>query len=822
MAKLNVPKIEEKWQKRWEKAKLYETKDKVKGKKNFYHLVMFPYPSGDLHIGHWFNFAPADIYARFKRMQGLNVLSPIGFDAFGLPAENAAIKRNIHPAEWTFQNIETMRTQIKRMGPMYDWSREVVTCEPEYYRWTQWMFLQMFKADLAKKRNTWANWCPSCKTVLANEQVIAGHCERCNTEVIQKQIAQWVFTITTYAKRLLDDLEGLDWPERTKIMQRNWIGRSEGSLIKFPLQTTNYKLQTIEVFTTRPDTIFGATYLVLAPEHELLKNKELRITNYAEVEAYINQALKKTPLQRQAEQKKKTGVEVRGIKAINPATNEKIPIWVADYVLAEYGTGAIMAVPAHDARDFAFANAFKLPIRQVILPFPKKNTPPSTKAVCEDPLLEAYDGEGILVNSKTFNGMSSQKAREEITRWLGKKHLAKKEINYRLRDWIVSRQRYWGAPIPIVECATCGLVPVPEEDLPVLLPELKDFRPADDGRSPLAKVKEFVNAPCPKCNAPSTRETDTMDTFVDSSWYFLRYADPKNKKEPFNKLKVKSWLPVDIYIGGAEHTVLHLLYSRFFIKVLHDLNYIEFSEPFTKLRHQGTILGPDGQKMSKSRGNVIAPDPLIKQYGADVVRMYLAFLGPYDQGGPWNPEGINGIVRFLEKISRIILNVTKNKKLKIKDQGSEKLLHKTIKKVTEDLEELKFNTAISSLMLLVNEMQKNASQLSAVNCQLLVLLLAPFAPYLAEELWFKLGHKTSIHLESFPSYDEALIQEKNVTLIIQVNGKLRGKIDIVAGLSQEEVKKRALGEEKISPWTKGKSIKKTIFIPDKLINFVTS
>ncbi len=822
MAKLDLPKIEKKWQRRWEKANLYKTKDKVKRRKNFYHLVMFPYPSGDLHIGHWYNFAPADTYARFKRMQGFNVLSPIGFDAFGLPAENAAIKRNIHPADWTFQNIETMRVQLKSMGPMYDWSRELITCNPDYYKWTQWMFLQMFKAGKAQKRKTWANWCPSCKTVLANEQVVEGRCERCNTEVLQRQIDQWVFTITDYAQRLLDDLDILDWPDRTKTMQKNWIGRSSGAQIVFPLHYSSQiyadftqkkaekiqrnsasvlrdsaTLMQIKVFTTRPDTIFGATYLVLAPEHPILRNQESGIRNYEEVQEYIKQSLKKTPLQRQAEQKQKTGVEIQGIKAINPATNKEIPIWVADYVLGEYGTGAIMAVPAHDERDFEFAKTFGLPIIEVIA---------SQKGNQE----EAYTGEGILANSGKFTGMKSQEAIPLMAKEFGEP-----KVQYKLRDWIVSRQRYWGAPIPMVECPKCGLVPVPEKELPVLLPELKNFHPADDGRSPLAKVKEFVNTSCPKCKGPATRETDTMDTFVDSSWYYLRYTDPQNDKVFANKDKMKAWLPVDIYIGGAEHTVLHLLYSRFFTKALYDLKHIHFTEPFAKLRHQGIILGSDGQKMSKSRGNVIDPDPLVAEYGSDAVRMFLEFLGPYDQGGPWSPGAINGIARFLERASRFVLKGAG--KPATTDETTLRFVHKTIKKIIQDLEELKFNTAISALMVFVNTLHEGIYGKELY--ETFTKLLAPFAPHLSEELWAKLGHKTSVHKESFPSFDEALTQEGTITFIVQVNGKLRGKITAPMGLSQEEAVTLAKQDEAITHWIAGEP-KKIVFVPNKLINFV--
>lgn len=831
--KIDLPKIEKKWQKRWEKARLYDVKDNVKGKRNFYHLVMFPYPSGDLHIGHWYNFAPADMYARFTRMQGFNVLSPFGFDAFGLPAENAAIKRKLHPATWTSQNIKKMREQIKSMGTMYDWSREVITCEPEYYRWTQWMFLQLFKAGLAERKLIYANWCPSCKTVLANEQVIDGLCERCESEVIQKEIDQWVFLITRYAKRLLNDVEKLDWPEKTKRMQKNWIGESEGAMIKFKIQSAKGKatgqkpkVNEIEVFTTRADTLFGATYLVVAPENPIIKNLEYGILNIEEVQDYIKKSLKKNPIERQADQKEKTGVELKGIKAINPGTGKEIPIWMADYVLGAYGTGAIMAVPAHDERDFAFAKKFHLPILKVVQPKPLKTFVRNAEDIAigapQDLHIEndCYTGEGELINSGEFNGMDSQKARGKIVKWLERKDIARSYAQYKLRDWIVSRQRYWGCPIPIVYCASCGIVPLPEKDLPVLLPDIKNFEPTGTGKSPLAKSQAFVKTKCPQCKGEAERETDTMDTFVDSSWYFLRYADPSNKKTFASKEKMRQWLPVDIYIGGAEHSVLHLLYARFFTKALFDLGFLSFGEPFLKLRHQGTILGPDGQKMSKSRGNVIDPDELVLRYGADIVRCYLGFMGPYHQGGPWSPGAIHGIARFLDRVHRIILSKRKikNWKLENEDPITERVVHKTIKKVTEDLEELKFNTAISSLMVLVNAMQKKT--LPKRHYEILIKMMAPFAPHLSEELWAKLGHKTSVHKEHWPKADPHFLEEETLTLIVQVNGRLRGKVEGKRGMSEDEAKALALADNRVRRWLEGKTPKKVVFVKNRLINFV--
>ena len=719
--KHNHKKIEKKWQKIWENKGIYKIKDKVRGKKNFYHLVMFPYPSGNLHIGDWYNFAPADVFARFKKMNGFNVLSPIGFDAFGLPAENAAIKRGIHPKDWTYQNIKTMAKQLESMGNMYDWSRKIITADPQYYKWTQWMFLQLYKKGLVYRKKAPANWCPKCHTVLANEQVIDGKCERCDTQVVQREIEQWLFKITDYAERLLKDLDGLDWPEKTKIMQRNWIGKSEGSIIKFGVecQMLNIKCD-IEVFTTRLDTIFGCTYLVVAPEHSIIKNLESRVQNLGEVENYIKQAKKKSDLQRTDLAKEKTGVELKGIKAINPfsakgGNSEKIPVYVADYVLGHYGAGAVMAVPAHDERDFEFAQKYNLPIKESI----------SGGDVSKN----AFTQDGILTNSGQFIGMTSKKAREEMVKWLKENKFGDKKINYKLRDWLVSRQRYWGTPIPIVYCDKCGIIPVLEKDLPIKLPDIKNYLPTEKGKSPLAHSEKFINTKCPKCKGKAKRETDTMDTFVCSSWYYLRYADSKNNKKFADAKKIKNWLPVDMYIGGAEHSVLHLLYARFFTKVLYDLKYLNFKEPFSALRHQGIILGSDGQKMSKSKGNIIDPDGLVKQFGSDCVRMHLCFMGQYDQGGPWNPTGILGVKRFLDRVWELATN-NKRQATSVKKPNIERLFHQTIKKVTEDIEKFQFNTAISSLMILLNEMEKNESQLSVANCQLFVKLLSPFAPHL--------------------------------------------------------------------------------------------
>jgi len=801
MEKYNAGKIEKKWQKIWEKSGIYKVKDKVKGKKNFYHLVMFPYPSGDLHIGHWYNFAPADVYARLKKMKGFNILSPIGFDAFGLPAENAAIKNKIHPRTWTYKNIANMRRQLKSIGAIYDWSREIITADPDYYKWTQWMFLKMYEAGLAYKKKTLANWCPKDQAVLANEQVIDGRCWRHpDTLVIQKNVDQWMFKITDYAEDLIKSLEKLDWPARTKLMQKNWIGKSEGAIIKFKISNLKSQKSYIEVFTTRPDTLFGATYMVLSPDHPLVE--EITAKEQKEkVRHYVVNAHLKTELERTSLEKEKTGV-FTGSYATNPVNGEKIPIWISDYILMTYGTGAIMAVPAHDERDFEFAKKFNLPVIKVI----------------ED---------GLLINSGEFTGLESAEARKRIIGRLKNGKLGDFSTQYKIRDWIISRQRYWGVPIPIIYCKKCalrdpsrqGIVPVPDKNLPVKLPPLKNFKPVAGGKSPLARVKSFMNTKCPKCQGKATRETDTMDTFIDSSWYFLRYADSKNKKQFANKQKLNSWLPVNMYIGGAEHAVLHLLYSRFFVKALNDLGHLEFDEPFIALRHQGIILGIGGQKMSKSGGNVIDPDDLVEKYGADTIRIYLCFMGEYSQGGPWNPKGINGIKRFLDgiwnKISNIKYQISKSQS---ENEELRRLLHQTIKKVGEDIENFRFNTAISALMILWNELKNQ--NFAKDTAEIFLKLLSPFAPHFTEELWGKFGNKKSIHLENWPQYNEKFIKTEEYILVIQINGKMRDKIMVSKKIDRSQIEKLALGREAIKKYIANKEIKKIVFVPDKLINIV--
>ena len=820
----NPIKIEKKWQKSWKKQGLYITKDKAGKKENFMLLVEFPYPSGNLHIGHWYAFSLPDILARYLRMNGKNVMYPIGFDAFGLPAENAAIKHDINPNDWTQKNIKYMTGQLESMGATFDWSRKVNTTDPGYYKWTQWMFIKFYENNLAYKAKSIVNWCPKDKTVLANEQVANGRCDRCGTEVIQKEIEQWMFSITKYAEDLIGGLKDLDWQETAKTGQLNWIGRSEGAKIKFYL--TDIKRQPdkkhfVETFTTRADTIFGVSAVVISPE---LAQKWIAVGWKADskVRAYINSSLARRELERQ-ETEAKTGVDT-GINATNPANGEKVPVWIADYVLGHYGTGAVMFVPAHDERDFELAKKFGLFIKEVIRPENRVH----------DFGLGAFTDDGILINSGRFSGLKSEEARGKILKYLSEKKLAEKEINYRLHDWVLSRQRYWGVPIPIVYCPSCGYKPVPEKELPVKLPRLDDFKPSDSGKSPLAKAEKWLQTTCPNCGGKAERETDTMDTFVDSSWYFMRYTDPKNTKVFADKKKMSQWLPVPMYIGGAEHNTMHLLYSRFFTKALHSLGYISFSEPFIGRRNRGIILGPDSQKMSKSRGNVVDPDDLVAQFGADTVRIYLAFMGSYEQGGPWSPGAINGVHRFLNRFYNMFKNFnlqntayklqSGSKSKALRDKTIEQTLHKTIKKVGEDIENLHFNTAVSEMMKLLNAFEDFISlgfKLSTVNCKLFLLLLSPFAPHLAEEIWINvLGNKKSVHLQKWPRYNPRLIKNDAIDFIIQINGKFRDIIKLPAESLEKMVLDFALRNQKIKKYTDGKEVKKVIFVPDKLINII--
>ncbi len=805
MKNYNHKEIEKKWQNFWRKNNLYKADDNSDKKKKFI-LDMYPYPSGDgLHVGHVESYTATDIYSRYLRMRGYNVLHPQGWDAFGLPAENFAIKTGTPPQETTKKAITTFKRQISSLGFSYDWDREVNSSQPEYYKWTQWFFLLLYKHGLAIKKKAKVNWCESCQTVLANEQAEGGKCERCENLVVQKDLKQWFFKITDFIedcefagrkiKGLLSGLNDLDWPESTKQAQRNWIGRSLGAEVDFKI-----KEEKVKIFTTRPDTLFGATYFVLSPEHNLLGKLKKEIANWSEVEEYMLATQRKTDLERTDLAKEKTGVELKGIKAVNPVNNKEIPVFIADYVLLSYGTGAIMAVPAHDERDWEFAHKYDLPIVPVV--------------AGGDIQKEAYTGDGPHINSEFLNGLKKDAAIEKIISWLSEKKLGKKAVNYKLRDWLVSRQRYWGAPIPIIYCDKCGEVPVPVADLPVKLPLDIDFKPT--GESPLKYSREFQKVVCPQCGNPARRESDTMDTFVCSSWYYLRYADPHNKEEFAAKEKIKKWLPVDVYVGGAEHTVLHLLYSRFFTKVLQKYGYIDFNEPFIKLRHQGIILAEDGNKMSKSKGNVVNPDNVVNEFGADALRMYEMFMGPLEDMKPWNTKGIVGISRFLEKVWHL------SQKVKTDVAVSEnilKLLNKTVKKVGEDIEAFKFNTAISAMMILINKWEKEDS-VAVEAFEKFLLILAPFAPHISEEIWFKLGHKRSIHQGIWPNYDTDLIKDDVIFLVIQINGKLRDKIEVAVDIDKKEAVKLAMSSEKIKKWLIGKKVIKEVFVPGKLLNFV--
>ncbi|MFQ6617563.1 MAG: leucine--tRNA ligase [Fidelibacterota bacterium] len=804
--------VESKWRDRWERENLHSTDmDNVHNK--LYCLVMFIYPSGDrLHIGHWYNFGPTDSWARFKRMQGFNVFEPIGYDAFGLPAENYAIKRGIHPAVSTAENIAYIRKQLKEIGAMYDWRSEIDTSSPEYYKWTQWLFLKLFEMGLAYRKKAPVNWCPNCATVLANEQVLEGKCERCETTVTKKELEQWFFKITDFADELLKGLEALDWPEKTKIMQINWIGKSEGAEIKFPIAGKDDGLK-IPVFTTRPDTLFGATYLVLAPEHPMVR--ELTTSDrIEEVNRYVERSESISEVERTAADREKTGVFL-GSYALNPANNELIPVWIADYVLYTYGTGAIMAVPAHDERDFEFAKKFDLPIRQVILP------PDGNSLI--DKLEKAYTEHGIMVNSLKYNGLDSEIGKLRIVEDLEKKGLAEKKVYYKLHDWLISRQRYWGAPIPIIYCGNCGTVPVHKEDLPVLLPgnvNLKDY--IGMGISPLAMAEKFLNTICPECGGEAKREVDTMDTFVCSSWYFLRYVNVHYDKGPWDPERVKKWLPVDKYVGGAEHATMHLLYARFVIKALCKAGVIHFDEPFLSLTHQGVITN-QGAKMSKSKGNVVNPDDFIKKYGSDTFRMYLMFMGPYDEGADWSDKGIIGIYRFINRVWRFVNNhkIDISKGSLIKDVRLERIMHYTIKRVTEDLENFKFNTAISRIMEYVNSLYKSTN-VTKENLENLLLLLAPFSPHLSEELWERTGHKGSIFNEKWPSYNDDMIRHERITIIVQINGKVRGKFEISPDAGEKELLSKAKSIENVNKYLKDKNLIKSIVVPGRIINFVVN
>ena len=794
--------IEEKWQKFWEEKKINEP-DLRNAKNPFYNLMMFPYPSAEgLHVGNLYAFTGSDIYGRFKRMQGYDVFEPIGFDAFGIHSENYAIKTKRHPSKLIPQNIANFTRQLKKCGLMFDWSHVVDTTDPKYYKWTQWIFLQLYKAGLVYRKKSPVNWCPECKTVLADEQVIGGKCERhSDTEVEKRELEQWFFKITQYADKLYENLKWIDWSQNTKTAQELWIGKSEGAQIIFSVKGIDEK---IIVFTTRPDTLFGATYMVLAPEHPLVP---LLTTSdrKREVEDYVQKAIKKDQITRLDITKEKTGV-FTGSYAINPANNSEIPIWIADYVLWGYGTGAIMAVPAHDSRDYEFAKQFNLPIIEVI----SKNGKPSEGE------LELYDGEGILINSGEFNGMNSDIAKRKIVEHLNKKGIAEFKINYRLHDWCISRQRYWGPPIPMVHCDKCGILPVNENDLPVLLPETDNYLPDDSGKSPLARVESWVETKCPKCGSKARKDTDVSDNFLDSAWYFLRYPSVGIDDVPMDKEITRKWLPVDMYIGGNEHAVLHLMYTRFICMALYDLGLIHFEEPFKRFRAHGLII-KDGNKMSKSKGNIVNPDEYIDKYGADTFRMYLMFLGPYQEGGDFRDSGIIGIHRFLEKVNSLSeLNFTDETDF---DDETNTILHQTIKVVTSDFESLKYNTAIARLMEFLNYIrEKNIT--SKLIIKYFTQLLAPLAPHIAEELWNKLGYSGSVFNSKLPVYDESKIKISNVNIVIQINGKIKDRIDVPKGLDEKELEKIALENEKVKAAISNKIINKIITVKDKLVNIV--
>ncbi len=868
---MNFKKIEKKWQKIWEEEGIYKNYQRPK---KFYVLDMFPYPSGEgLHVGHSRGYIATDVIARYKLMNGYSVLHPMGWDAFGLPAENYALKNKIHPKIAVDKNIKTFKKQLEKFGFTYDWEKEINTTDSNYYKWTQWIFLQLFKCGLAYESFEPINWCPSCKTGLANEDLEDGKCERCGSEIEKKPLRQWVLKMTAYAEKLLDGLRDLDWPESIKEQQRNWIGRSEGAEIEFRIKNLELRFK---VFTTRLDTIFGCTYLVVAPEHEIIKDLELRIENLGEVKKYIDETKKKSEIQRMDLAKEKTGVELKGVKAINPfsaeggsasgGNNEEIPIYVADYVLGHYGTGAVMAVPAHDERDWEFAKKYNLPIKCVIKPYVypvnlnkhpqsddefwgQKN--PELNKILSGEIF--YNKDGNLIDSGQFTEMNLEKAREKMAKWLEENKFGSRKINYKLRDWVFSRQRYWGEPIPIIKCEKCGNVPVLEKNLPVKLPNVKSYEPTGTGESPLANIKKWVNIKCPKCGGLAKRETNTMPQWAGSSWYYLAYLIKKNKKYEWNKKEIKKWLPVNLYVGGVEHATRHLLYARFWHKFLYDIKVVSAKEPFKKLMNQGLILAEDGRKMSKRWGNVVNPDDIIKIYGADTLRLYEMFMGPFDQAIMWNTDGVRGMHRFLQRVYKLVQNFhayrqagkfeVESYNAKFKNDKLETLLHQTIKKITEDIENFRFNTAISSLMILFNEIEHAnsapsrslSSRFGNANAPMRIeyfktflKLLSPFAPHLSEEFWSDLTSDSdngrikykSIHREKWPKYNPKLIKEKQFELVIQINGKLRDKVSVPTGISQKEAEKIVLKRQKISEELVGEKIKKIIFVQNRLINIV--
>ena len=809
---MDMRSIESKWQAKWEKTKR-NVFNKKNADKKLYVLEMFSYPSGaKLHVGHWYNYGPTDTYARFKKMQGYEVFQPMGFDAFGLPAENYAIKTGIHPKDSTEKNIETMEVQLKKMGAMFDWTAEIKTCEEDYYKWTQWLFLQLYKKGLAYRKEALVNWCPDCETVLANEQVIDTKCERCGSVVLRKNMTQWFFKITDYAEELLSDLDGIQWPEKTKLMQKNWIGKSTGCEIHFECETGD----TITVFTTRPDTVFGVNYVVLAPEHPLVEKLKAAHPEQAQaIEDYVRYAAEANDIERLSTARPKTGT-FTGAYAIHPLTNKKVPIYLADYVLYSYGTGAVMAVAAHDERDYAFATKHGLPITQVI----QKAGGETILPFCED---------GILVNSGEFDGLSGDEAREAIAVHLTKTGKGCKKINYRLRDWSVSRQRYWGAPIPMVHCEKCGVVPVPEKNLPVKLPYDVEFRP--NGRSPLAGHEKYMNCTCPSCGGKAQRDPDTLDTFVCSSWYYLRYPESKNDKQPFTKEVANKMAPVDVYVGGSEHACMHLLYARFITKALRDMGYLSFDEPFKRLVHQGIILGPDGNRMSKSKGNVVSPDKYVDEYGSDIFRLYLMFGFSYTEGGPWNDDGIKSISRFTERVERLVLKSnelenTPNTEMTSAEKELNYAKNYAIKCITRDMEDFSFNTSLARIMEYVNALQKyEADGVKNVkfykDCILdLIRMLAPFAPHFSEELWEITSNDDSVFLETYPLVDEKALVKDEVEYAVQVNSKIKAKVMIAEGLTNEEIQEKVSALDEVKTLLEGKTVKKCIVVKGRLVNLI--
>lgn len=828
----NHKEVETKWQNYWSDNPPYGAVD-FSEKPKKYVLVMFPYPSGPLHMGHVRNYSIGDLIARYYRMKGFNVLHPIGYDAFGLPAENAAIERGANPKEWTLSNIEVMRKQLKQLGISYDWDREVITCLPDYYKWGQWIFLKFYERGLVYRKKSPVNWCPHCETVLANEQVIGGKCWRCDSEVTRKNLEQWFLKITDYAERLLEDLDLLTgWPQKVRVMQRNWIGKSEGAEVVFEVKETGDR---VPVFTTRPDTLFGVTFFVLAPEHELAEKLATLAGKTKELKRMLDERQKTSFADYEQDAFEKKGFST-GFHVVNPVNGDVVPIWISNYVLAEYGTGAVMGVPAHDQRDYEFAVKFGLPIKTVIAPYAGDD---SYKNFDVSKLGKAYEEDGIMINSGPFDGISNREGIQKIVAYLEEKGLGKKAVSYRLRDWLISRQRYWGNPIPIIYCDNCGIVPVPEKDLPVLLPEPEKVDFSVKGISPLASVEEFVNTTCPMCNGPAKRETDTMDTFTCSSWYFLRYTTPDSNEEAWNVEKANYWMPVDQYIGGIEHAVLHLLYSRFFMKVFYDMGLVNYVEPFTNLLTQGMIT-KDGAKMSKSKGNVVSPEDMIEKYGADATRLFILFAAPPEKDLEWSDHGVQGAYRFVRKLYHLAHQVAEISRdeskgnlyeslesLGKKDRNMLELLHRTIKRVTDDIEkDFAFNTAISALMELVNEFEdylvaneKDPAVAKEV-MKNIALMVAPIAPHLAEEMWSILGFKPSVHLEKWPEAKDELLQVREATVVIQVNGRVKDRIKIRAGADKQEVLEKAFESEKVAKMVEGKEIKKVIYVQDKILNIV--